>query len=163
MRQTGWTLVEMMVALTLITLFSTVGVPSWNNFVSQQRAESYMKQLSQQLTYARVLASGQATQVRVCPIDGSDCSNNWSAHPLQISLWQSHEWRPVRELPPAHPSHHLSYHRDQLSFRRDGSLGPLENGSFRYCPEAGRSWHYSLTMNQAGRSRLQHHNHPCPS
>lgn len=152
----------MMTVLLVIITFSTVGLPSWQNFISKQRAQSYMKQLSQQLTYARMLASGQATSVRVCPGVGTECDSNWSQQPLQISQWQHNSWQPVKELPKVHPAHHLSYHRTQLSFRRDGSLGPLENGSFRYCPEAGMNWHYTLTINQAGRSRLQYQDEPCP-
>lgn len=163
MKHKGWTLIEMMVALLIIIIFSTIGVPSWQSFISKQRAEAYMKQLSQQLAYARVLASGQATNVRICPVNGNDCADNWSTHPLQISQWQYNEWQPVREFPTVHPSHQLSYHRQQLSFRRDGSLGPLENGSFRYCPETGMNWHYTLTLNQAGRSRLQRHAFACPN
>lgn len=163
MKTRGWTLIEMMVVLLIIIIFSTVGVPAWHHFINKYRAQSYMKELSQQLAYARVMASGQASIVRLCPLQQGQCQSNWSVNPVQVSVWQDTQWQLVRQLPPVHASHQLHYNRPQLSFRRDGSLGPLENGSFIYCPDQGLNWHYRLTLNQAGRSRLLFQHHTCPA
>lgn len=152
----------MMVVLLIIIIVSTVGVPAWNQFINKYRAQSYMKELSQQLAYARVMASGQASIVRLCSYQYGECQSDWAASPIQVSVWQDAEWHLIRQLPAVHSSHQLHYSRTQLSFRRDGSLGPLENGSFLYCPHQGLNWHYRLTLNQAGRSRLHYQHSACP-
>ena len=39
----------------------------------------------------------------------------------------------------------------------------FENGTFYYCPQQSYQWHYRLTVNQAGRSRLTEVATPCPA
>lgn len=157
MQQTGFTLIEFLVALSILVILSTIAVPRFDEMLHQQRASSYLQQLSRHLHYARVKASSTQQPVLLCPVQQGHCQGNWQQDPLQLKLLEpfSQQTTVLRQLPALPKQHQLHYNRAQLQFRRDGSLDALQNGTFVYCPPSRFNWHYRLTINQAGRSRLQ--------
>ena len=160
----GFSLPELMITLAILLIFITVALPALAAFVDRQRASAYVRQFSQHLAYARVAATSSNLPVQLCPVSGSQCEQQWHLLPIQVSVLQPDNAPPVllREIPPIYSQHKLSYHRQALTFRRDGSLNGFENGTFYYCGRAGSQWHYKLTLNQAGRSRLTGVSAPCP-
>jgi type IV fimbrial biogenesis protein FimT len=164
MREHGLTLLELLIAILLLAILLSISVPAMDEFIHQQRASSYVQQFERHLHYARAQASSSQQPVRLCPVVANRCQGNWQHDPLQLMLLNplNDEAELLRELPRLPAQHRLSYNRQQLQFRRDGSLDALENGTFYYCPPGRFSWHYRLVLNQAGRGRLQHYTQPCP-
>lgn len=159
----GFSLPELMVTLAVLVIFATTAVPAMSAFIDQQRASVYVRQFSQHLAYARVAATSSNLPVRVCPMAGNDCAANWHSSPVQLTLqYPDSSIKLLKELPPVSAAHKLIFNRDAITFRRDGSLNGFENGTFIYCGKESAPWHYTVTVNQAGRSRLNKVALPCP-
>lgn len=160
----GFSLPELMITVAVLVIFATVALPAMAEFIDRQRASAYIRQFSQHLAYARVAATSSNLPVQLCPVSGSQCQGQWHRLPLQLTVIQPDDAPPVllREIPAVNSGHKLVYHRDLLTFRRDGSLNGFENGTFYYCGRDGSQWHYRLTLNQAGRNRLTEVTAPCP-
>lgn len=161
----GFSLPEIMIVLALIIIFSSTAIPSFANMLDHHRAKTYVQQLSQQLAYARVAAASSNLPIQVCPGENATCQQVWQQYPVQLLSLNpaTSDQILLRELPKVYAGHKLSYNRDSLTFRRDGSLNGFENGTFYYCATPGTKWHYKLTLNQAGRSRLTQISTSCPN
>lgn len=159
----GFSLLELMIVLNLLLLLLLIGMPSLQEMMARQQAESYVRQLKQQLQYARVEAISSGTTVTFCPLQGNQCVNQWWQIPIQILRQTPGSGVQTKLLQLDRPqnSHWLYYNRELLQFRRDGSLNMLQNGSFVYCAKQYR-WHYKLSISQAGRSQLNYVDTPCP-
>lgn len=164
MNRNGFTLAEVLITLTILLLILVAAVPAFSELINKQRADSYMQQLSHTLSYARLQAVSRQQTIILCPAQQQRCLSDWQQYPL--TLLHSAASDPlhtnmIKMLPAVYPQHQLSYNREKLSFRRDGSLNALENGTFYYCPQAEYDWHYTITLNQAGRHSLQRHSSRC--
>jgi type IV fimbrial biogenesis protein FimT len=159
----AFTLLELLLALNILALLFMLALPAMQQWLDRQQAESYVRQLRQQLNFARVSAVSSGQTVQVCPLAGAQCLDQWWQLPIQIRLQQQAQPDPMvlRILPQPTTSHWLYYNREQLQFRADGSLNALQNGTFIYCAKNYR-WHYKLSLSQAGRSQLSFVSQPCP-
>ncbi|MCB5227098.1 GspH/FimT family protein [Alishewanella sp. 16-MA] len=160
----GLSLIELLVALLVLVILLSIAAPAMSELMHRQHASSYMQQFSRHLHFARIQASSSQQPVKICPIQGQHCQGQWQHDPIQLLLLDpiNNETVLLRELPALKNDHRLSYHRQQLQFRRDGSLDALENGTFYYCPPSRYQWHYRLVLNQAGRNRLKRYEQACP-
>lgn len=160
----AFSLIELLLVLTLLALVSTIAMPDLREFWLRLQAEHFMRQLSQHLAYARVHAIAQQDPVQICPRHGTVCSSDWNSAPIQLHQKALQNWQDLllRELKHPVHSHQLFYNRPSLQFRSDGSLDLLESGTFIYCSKMPYQWHFRLTVSQAGRSRLWQENKPCP-
>jgi type IV fimbrial biogenesis protein FimT len=161
---TGFSLPELMITLAILIIFTTVAIPAFAGFIDKQRASAFVRQFSQHLAYARVAATASNLPIQLCPISTRGCENRWHDKPLTLVVLQPDDAPPLllREIPAINSQHKLIYHREAVTFRRDGSLNGFENGTFYYCGRPGSNWHYQLTLNQAGRNRLTEVSAPCP-
>jgi type IV fimbrial biogenesis protein FimT len=161
----GFSLIELLVTLAVLTILISSAMPALAEFVERQRASAYVRQFSQHLAYARVAATSSNLAVQLCPYEEGECTADWQHLPLQLNLLypDTEQKTLLREIPPVHAAHNLHYNRSAVTFRRDGSLNGFENGTFYYCPQAQYQWHYRVTLNQAGRSRLTELAEPCPA
>lgn len=161
-QQYGFGLPEISIGLAILTIFCSIAVPATSALIDSQRASAYIRQLSQQLAYARVTAASSNLPVQLCPRHADACVEQWQQNPIQVALLYPEQRELLRELPKVHPTHKLVYNRAALTFRRDGSLDGFQNGTFVYCAKPGTDWHYRLVVNQAGRNRLTQISSPCP-
>lgn len=158
----AFSLLELLLALNILALLLSLALPAMQQWLDQQQAESYMRQLRQQLNFARVSAVSTGQIVQVCPMAAGQCLDQWWQLPIQIRLQQGQQAPEVlRVLPQPKASHWLYYNREQLQFRADGSLNALQNGTFIYCARNYR-WHFKLSLSQAGRSQLSFVSQACP-
>jgi type IV fimbrial biogenesis protein FimT len=159
----AFTLLELLMTLNILVLLLMMAFPAMQEWIARQQAESYVRQLRQQLNFARLTAVSSGQTVQFCPLAGAQCLDQWWQWPIQIRLQRQALPEPetLRILPQPAVSHWLYYNRNQLQFRADGSLNALQNGTFVYCAKNYR-WHYTLTLSQAGRSQLSFVPQPCP-
>ncbi len=75
----GVTLIELMVALTVLAVLAAAAAPNFKSFLHNSRLSSDATRLFADLELARSEASRRNTTVTICPIDtGNACSENWS-------------------------------------------------------------------------------------
>lgn len=158
----GFGLLELLIVLHVLGLMLAIGWPSMQEMLARQQAQSYIRELQQHLHFARIMAISSGRVVTLCPLQGNQCLNQWWQIPLQINQQQKNNGQKlIRILERPQESHWLYYNREQIQFRRDGSLQALQNGTFVYCAKQ-YPWHYTVTMSQAGRSQSEFIPQPCP-
>ena len=78
-RQGGFTLIELMIAVGILSILVTLAVPSFNSMIANNRASSQANALLQLVTYTRSEAIRRNRIMTICRLDGTDCSaGNWA-------------------------------------------------------------------------------------
>lgn len=74
----GFTLIELMVTITIIGIVAVFGIPAFSDFILNNRIRGHAGDFVVQLTHARSEAIRTATRVTVCPGTAAGCSgSNW--------------------------------------------------------------------------------------
>ena len=158
----GFSLLELLIVCNLLGLMLAISWPSLQEMLARHQAQSYMRQFQQHLNFARIMAISSGRMVTFCPKLGNNCLNQWWQIPVQINQQLTNkQLKLLRQLERPTEMHWLYYNREQIQFRQDGSLQALQNGTFVYCAKQ-YSWHYTLTLSQAGRSQSEFVPAPCP-
>jgi type IV fimbrial biogenesis protein FimT len=77
----GFTLIELVVTLTVICILAGVGLPSLTTFVERQRTSAAITSLTTHMALARIAAISRNRRAVLCPsADGSHCETgtDWS-------------------------------------------------------------------------------------
>ena len=78
-RQDGFTLIELMIALTMAAILLMVAVPGFRDTVKRNAIESMVTRLKSALTQAKTEALSRGYTVSICSSDdGSSCGSDWS-------------------------------------------------------------------------------------
>lgn len=78
-QQSGFTLVELMITLALVAILATIGVPSFMNFIVNNRLAAQTNELVSALNLARSEAIKRNTRVTVCRSNnGTGCGGTWN-------------------------------------------------------------------------------------
>jgi len=76
---TGFTLIELLIAVAVLAIVATIGVPSFQHFMENQRIMERRDALLSGLSLARETALNQLQPVVLCPSsDGSSCGTDWN-------------------------------------------------------------------------------------
>ena len=73
----GFTLIELMVTITLGAIVMGIGVPSYQNLVVKNRIQTQADEIRSSLAMARVEAIRRGLRVRVCPGTNGCVGANW--------------------------------------------------------------------------------------
>ena len=77
-KQSGFSLIELMITLAVASILLSVGTPSFVTFMQDSRLTTQSHTLRTSLSLARDEAVKRATSVSVCPSnDQQTCSGNW--------------------------------------------------------------------------------------
>lgn len=69
-REAGFTLIELMIVITLLGIFSMIAVPSFTKFIADNRTQSLNNEMLSLLQFARSTAVERRILVRVCKEEG---------------------------------------------------------------------------------------------
>ena len=172
----GFTLVELLVALSLLAILLALAAPTFARFLDEQRLLGEARRLSEAILLARSEAIKRNGVVILCangPPDGCGASRDWHAG------WMAFEDRdgdgePSPEDPPvplvepqAPPGVTIAGNRPverYLRFTFAGSArlvsGALQMGTFTVCRTGLRGYHVVLA--HTGRTRIERLAAPCP-
>ena len=75
-RSPGFSLIEMLVAIGLVVVLTTVAIPSFSSMVTNTRMAGELNTLLSALSLARSEASKRGLRVSVCPTSGTACTNS---------------------------------------------------------------------------------------
>nr|WP_315592593.1 GspH/FimT family pseudopilin [uncultured Cupriavidus sp.] len=75
----GLTLIELLVALTVLSILAAAAIPNFKSFLHNSRLSSDATRLFTDLELARSEAARRNATVTICPLDtGNLCSDDWS-------------------------------------------------------------------------------------
>ncbi|MGM0769460.1 MAG: GspH/FimT family pseudopilin [Pseudomonadota bacterium] len=163
-RERGVTLIELLIALTILSIVSGLTITSWTAFVERNKHRNIIQTYHQTFAYARWMAASSRNLVTVCPLDeDSTCVDDWS---LPVSVFPDTDndkspdgdqvWRRVD--PPEEPYSVKSRtaKRGYLQFNPRGMVHG-GSGGLVLCPDQaspGRKITY-MAVNKGGRFRSQ--------
>ena len=78
-QQRGFTLVELMITLAILVILITIGVPSFNDLVQNQRVKTAVSDLHSTLVFARSEAIKRNAEVAITR-DGAAWNSGWNVH-----------------------------------------------------------------------------------
>lgn len=73
----GFTLLELIIVLIISMLLITIGIPSFQTLIQNNRLTSVASTIQNQLSFARSQSVGLINYVTVCPLESNSCTNNW--------------------------------------------------------------------------------------
>ncbi|QQX81512.1 GspH/FimT family pseudopilin [Shewanella sp. KX20019] len=162
-RQTGFTLIELIVTLAISTILMAIAVPSFNSLYAYVRADINIRKIQQSIQLARNHAITYGMRVTVCPIESQRCSTDWQQN---ISVFTDTGQantidgsdRLIYSLGPFNPQDSILFNRAAIKFQPDG-LAAGSNGTLKYCPDSSLgSYAKAIVINRSGRARFSSSN-----
>lgn len=163
-RERGVTLIELLIAMIIISIVSGLTISSWTGFIERNKHRKIIQTYHQTFEYARWMAASSKSLVTVCPLgEDSTCIDDWS---LPVSIFPDTDndkkpdagqvWRRVEPPPKPYSVKSRTAKRGYLQFSSDGMVHG-GSGGLVLCPDqagAGRKISY-MAVNKGGRFRSQ--------
>ncbi len=149
-KQRAFTLVELLIVLTLTAIVGNIAVPALQDFLERNQQQVLYQQISRALQHARSYAVTHRVSVELCGShDGLSCNSDWSQGWLLRELTQD---TPVAITLLNSDRQRLQWSGFQykIQFHSNGT-SPLSNGRFYSCDKGKISW--QLILNRQGRLR----------
>ena len=139
MKQQGFTLIELTVALAIITLLFSIGSPSYRFLINQSRIQSDVGNLLMMLRMTRQHAVTNAATTVLCPSnDDKICIRDWKLPLIQFIDSNKNKKRDEDEVIEARfeafsgDDVFIKYPKTQVRFNEHG-MANFYNGTFGYC------------------------------
>lgn len=155
-RQRGFTLIELMVTVSIAAILMGLAVPSFMNFIVRNRLVSYNNDLIAAVTFARSEAVRRGTTVSVCKRNtdascvGGSWSNGWlvvvnTANVNPTAVAPSGPVLRVHEaLSPSYTLDANNNFENYVTYRADGTANQL--GTFVFCHDGQTVGARALTL-----------------
>lgn len=157
----GFTLVELIVAVAVLSIMITVGVPNFVSFIQRYSAESAIGMFHKDLQLARAEAVSLGKRVTVCHLSsGNVCDGNWLQgvsvfvdDGASIGELDADELVLAESNPLGTENHFKDSSRDRVTFTADGQSAGFA-ATFVFCPSsADAEYARGVILSNTGRAR----------
>lgn len=141
-RSSGFTLIELMLTIAVLGIVSAFALPSFNQFIENNRNRQMGRELFGSLNYARAIAASRQKTIALCASsDGATCNagSDWKYGGIVFQDDNRNGKRDAGEellqrVAAAPDNSTLSLHslQSHLRYKPDGRLA--WTGNFQYCP-----------------------------
>ena len=163
--QDGITLIESLIAITIISLLAVQSAPDFKNFLEKQEVIASTHQLTSALRLTRHAAVNYNFMATLCPWDkqSARCVRNWQRETM-IFIDRNNDYKLdtsdqiVRQLPALPNGSQVQFrsfgNRPYLQMRPNGMTN-YQNGHILYCPPSGNpKYAHQIIIGPTGRLRL---------
>jgi len=161
-KRKGFTLIELMVALSIVMILVGIGIPSLNKFIVELRVDNEISLLCRILLIARNTAINENKTVTLCPLnDQNTCENQWkNALSVFVDANNNKIYEPlsgeriIKIKPSIVEGDVLQYGntRKGLTYAATGHLsGWGQNATFKYCPKGYDDKSRGIVVSVSGR------------
>ena len=156
----GFTLIELMVAIAVVSILSAIALPSMSNFLVNMRVDNEISEVQRLLLTARNMAINTGKNTTVCPLSGGVCTNNWHK---EISVFTNSDNTLATNNTFAAPDElikikgeiksgdKLQNTQNSIIYTPDGRLLAAP-ANFRFCPKDKASLSRGISISLSGRS-----------
>ena len=155
----GFTLIELMVSITIISILAAIAVPNFSDFIVKMRVDNEIYQLHRMLLLTRNTAINSGRKAIICPLgNSSQCTTQWH-NELSVfidvnnnKLFDANE-KVIKVRAKITTGDALIYGkgRNKITFKPTGQLSGLVNGTFRYCPKSHKNNSRGIVVARSGR------------
>jgi type IV fimbrial biogenesis protein FimT len=155
----GFTLVELMVSVSVISILAAIAIPNFNDFIVRMRVDNEVSKLHRLLLLTRNSAINSGQKAILCPLDHSlKCTTQWHKE-LSVFIdinnnkkFDANE-KVIRLRAEINTGDKLIYGkgRNRITFKPTGGLSGLANGTFRYCPQDYELFSRGIVVARSGR------------
>jgi prepilin-type N-terminal cleavage/methylation domain-containing protein len=165
MHNKGLTFIELIIGLAIISILTTIGIPSFIDWLYKTRVDNEISHLNRLLLLARNYAINTGKTVTVCPLDQQkNCNGNWQqAITAFLDVNQNKKFEPnhgdvmLQQKSAIHSKDKLLYARLRMgvTYQANGRLkGWGSNGTFRYCPFEHHHFAKGIRVAVSGRTYI---------
>jgi len=161
-KKQGFSLIELMVAIAVVAILSTIALPSMNSFLVKMRVDNEISEMQRLLLTARNMAINTGKNTTVCPLVANACTANWEG---DISVFTNDantlangnafaggdELIKVKEA--IKTGDKLQFADASVIYTPDGRLlTPTVARTFSYCPKGEANSSRGIDISISGRS-----------
>ena len=155
----GFTLVEVLITLSVMSILLGIAAPQINASYQYYRADKAIRTIQQTLLYARNYAISFGKNVTICPNKNNNCTNDW----LQgITVFTDENKSNsiddndiiIQEITHFSEQDAINFNREYIRFQANGSAAG-SNGTLIYCPgQIDSPYSKAIVINRSGRVRF---------
>ncbi|MFT4058253.1 MAG: prepilin-type N-terminal cleavage/methylation domain-containing protein [Legionella sp.] len=154
MKNKGFTLLELVITMTLLILLTTLSIASYSYLVRNNEQQTIIDELSSAVQYAKMQALILGKSVILQPVDDS---LDWS-HGLLLTTWSSkqHQSEILHQWQWYHPQWQLTWigaHSDNKILFSDNPMHAISNGHFNLM-NISTAKNKIIILNRLGRIRV---------
>jgi type IV fimbrial biogenesis protein FimT len=161
-RRKGFTLMELMVSISVVMILASIGVPALASFIIEVRVDNEISLICRLLYITRNAALNENKTVTLCPLSNQNvCVNQWnSTLSVFIDSNNNKVYEPttgeriIKVKPPIFTGDILKYgnSRNGLTYSATGHLsGWGQNATFKYCPKGYDEKSRGIVVSVSGR------------
>ncbi len=161
----GFTLIESLMVLAMITIIFGLALPSFHAFFARHQSRIVVNEIAGNFNFARLSAVTTGSTVTVCPRSNNDkeCGKDWTKGTMSFTDKNTNGvldememvLRVTKVLPKNSAAKWVSFgSNNYIRFRNDGTT-VNQNGSFTYCPpDKDPAYANQIIVNRSGRLRF---------
>jgi len=160
--QKAFTLIELMVSISIVSILTSIALPNLNEFRVKMRVDSEISQIQRLLLTARNQAINTQFPVTLCPLNTQNqCNTQWDKEiSVFIDLNNNNIYEPlnnetlIRTKSIIFDGDKLQYGlgRNRIKYAPTGrTTGWGSNGTFKYCPKNNEEQSRAIVISTSGR------------
>ena len=162
-KNSGFTLLELIIVLALISIVMAFGIPSMQTFTQNDRLTTNINKLIGHLAYARSEAVKRSAQVVICASnDGASCSGTWNDGWIVYidadadnSFTAGEEILRVNEALDGGNTLSATGIGTQITYDNRGFVSAASVGSLQLCDDRTGNFGKTVRITNTGRVRLE--------